>query len=374
MTIPPPTLEEVDRQLAFWEDQVSHVKTNLDLLQQAPSYVQISGGLSLTGHTQTEIVTPILAARDLADQHELLAGNVAKARLQRNSIRRFLSSNTAETLREIDRLLNRPVIPLPAAQVPLGQRNLLDDPVSQSHLTLQQLVQVMTQAFAAARDAVTRYDQVMATLMPALKSADDRLASLSQRAQALGAGAEATIDPVRATIQETRRQALDDPLSAQSDFENSVQQRLAALSSRLDDMERVRATVRDDLARAQARQQLGERTRGFAPEQVAGLREWLDNLTRTVNAGEYGPANIGLQRWNVAADQLYVAEEQRQEQIGLLKALRAMAQARRDRGAPLDPDLDALAMQAESALHEQPTDLARASALVQRFQRAVTMR
>jgi len=34
---PAPTLDAIDRKLAFWEAQVARVKTNLDLLQQAPS-------------------------------------------------------------------------------------------------------------------------------------------------------------------------------------------------------------------------------------------------------------------------------------------------------------------------------------------------
>jgi hypothetical protein len=372
VTAPRPTLEEIDRQLAVWEDQVSRVKTNLDLLQQAPSYVQISTGLSLSGRTQTEIVTPILAARDLADQYELLAGNVAKARLERNSIRRFLPSNTNETVRDIDRRLNGPVIPLPAAQVPLAQRNLLDDPVSQSHLTLQQLVQIMTQAFAAARDAVARYDQVMATLMPKLKSAENQLTSLAQRAQALGPTAVNAVDTFRAVLQSTRREALDDPLGGQADLDHVLQQRLTALQQQLDSTERERASVRDDLARSQARQQRGERAGGYDPAGVAGLREWIDNIAQTVEKGQYGPARIGLRRWSAAADQLYAAEEQRQEQIGLLKALRAMVQAKRDRGAEIDPDVDALAVQADAALHERPTDLARATELVERYQRAAT--
>jgi hypothetical protein len=372
VSLPAPTIEEVDRQLSFWESQVTRVKINLDLLQQAPSYVFISGGLKLTGRTQTEVVAPILAARDLADQYELLAGTVAKARLQRGTIRRFLTGTNAEALREIDRLLGRPSIPLPAAQVPLAQRNLLDDPVSQSHLTLQQLVQIMTQAFASARDAVSRYDEVMATLQPALKAADAQLSSLSERAASLGPQAMATVAPMRSALQQARARALDDPLSASGDFNTLVQDRLRTLTRRLDDMERQISSVRDNLARAQARQSRAERTRGADSSQVAGLREWLDNIAQTVAAGEFGPAVIGLQRWNAAAAGPYAAEEQRQEQLGLLKALRAMAQARRDRGAAIDPTLDVVAMQAESALAENPVDLRRATALVQQYQQGVT--
>jgi hypothetical protein len=363
------TVEDVDRELTFWEDQIARVKTNLDLLQEAPSYVFIGAGLKLTGRTQTEVVVPILGARDLADQYELLAGQVAKARLLRNSLGRFRPS--PRTVAEIDQLLNRPCIPLPATQVPLAQRNLLDDPLAQSHLTLHQLVDVMTQAFAAARDAVTRYDQVMAALMPALDAAQQQLTSLSNRAQALGPDAISAVSRVEPDLQNVRRQALDDPLGVQAGFDQGLQARLRSVGEQLDALERERATVRDDVLRAQARQARAERTRGLDPTQVAGLGEWLANIVRTIDSGQYAAARIGLQRWNAAADAPYSAEERRQEQLELLKALRAMAQRRRERGAQIDPNLDAVALEAESVLRASPTDVARASELVARYQRGV---
>jgi hypothetical protein len=73
-----------------------------------------------------------------------------------------------------------------------------------------------------------------------------------------------------------------------------------------------------------------------------------------------------------AADSIYSAEEQRQEQLGLLKALRAMAQRRRENGAPFDPELDVVALEAESVLRHRPADLAHAKQLVERYQRSVT--
>jgi hypothetical protein len=374
------SLEGIDRQLAFWESQVARVKANLDLLEQTPTYAFISGGLKLTGRTQQEIVGPILAARELADQYEMLAGQVAKARLQRGSLRRFLPSNkllppgTRDTLREIDRLLNQPCIPLPATQVALAQRNLLDDPAAHNQLSLGQLVDLMTPAFAAARDAVTRYDQVMAELMPVLKAADQQLAALAERAQALDAPARAEVDRVRAIATETRRGALDDPLGVQADLVQTLQKPLRALDQRLGVVERERASIRDEVSRAQARQTRASRSRVLIQAQVADLGEWLNSIARTLEAGEYAAVRVGLQRWTAAAEPVYGAEEQRQEQLGLLKALRAMAQRRRERGTVIDPDLDALALEAESALRHQPADLAHASRLLEQYQRGVTTR
>jgi chromosome segregation ATPase len=310
------------------------------------------------------------ASRELADQYEQLAGQVAKARLLRNSLGRFRHS--AQTMDEIDQLLNRPCVPLPAAQVPLAQRNLLDDPLAQSHLTLQQLVDVMTQAFASARDAVTRYDHAMSTLKPTLDGADQQLSSLSSRAAALGVQAVATSEAIRAILRRMRRDALDDPLTVQASFSQALQSPLRSLREKLDSLERDRDSIHDDLARAQARQARAERTRGLDQARVSDLGTWLTSIARTMNDGQYAAARIGLQRWNTAAETPYATEERRQEQIDLLKALRAMAQRRRERGARIDPELDALALQADAALRATPTDVARAAALIAQYQRGVT--
>jgi hypothetical protein len=124
--------------------------------------------------------------------------------------------------------------------------------------------------------------------------------------------------------------------------------------------------------RAQARQERAARASDLDPARVADLDEWLNSIARTLQSGEYTAARIGLQRWTAAADPVYSAEEQRQEQLALLKALRVMAQRRRERGRGPDPDLDAIALEAESVLRRRPTDLHRARQLLERYQQGVT--
>jgi hypothetical protein len=371
------TLDQVDQQLTHWEAQVARVKANLDLLNQTPSYAFIVGGLKLTGRTEREIVEPILAARELTDQYEMLAGQVARARLLRDSLRGFFPSNrflppNQDTLREIDRLLNQPCVPLPAAQITLAQRTLLDDPAAASQLSLRQLVEVMAPAFTAARDAVTRYDQVMGTLTPVLKAADKQLAILAASAAALGQLASTAVANVRSTFAQIRRRALDDPLEVQLDLEQALQQHLRTLTDKLAALKREQADIREMLVRAQARQARASHSHALDPAQVADLGTWLASIAHTLQSGEYAAARIGLQRWASAADPIYATEEQRQEQLGLLKALRVMAERRREKGAPVDPDLDGIALEAESVLRRRPADLARAKQLVERYQRGVS--
>lgn len=68
----------------------------------------------------------------------------------------------------------------------------------------------------------------------------------------------------------------------------------------------------------------------------------------------------------------HMRPKKRQEQLGLLKALRFMAQRRRERGASIGPELDALALEAEAALLGQRVDLARAEQLLDQYQRGIT--
>jgi hypothetical protein len=254
----------------------------------------------------------------------------------------------------------------------LARRNLLDDPAAESQLSLAQLLDAMAPAFAAARDAVTRYDQIMADVMPELKAAEQQIARLAERAAALDPGAQTEVERVRALFAETRRQALDDPVGTRADLARSVQEPLRALDQRLARVEEEHTSVHADLLRAQTRQARAARDSALDQMHVVDLGEWLSNITRTLESGEYAAARVGLQRWTAAADVAYRDEEQRQEQLGLLKALRAMAQRRRERGAMIDADMDAVALEAESVLRRRPADLARGRQLVEEYQRAVT--
>ena len=180
------------------------------------------------------------------------------------------------------------------------------------------------------------------------------------------------VDSVRRALADVRRRALDDPLEIRAGLEQEMQQPLHALTEKLAAIEREQANVRDELIRAQARQARASRTTALDPSRVADLGEWLKGIAATLESGEYTAARIGLNRWTAAADPIYSTEEQRQEQLGLLKALRAMAQRRREKGANFDPGLDSIALEAESALRHRPADLTRAKQLVERYQRGVT--
>jgi hypothetical protein len=359
-----PDREALDAALARWQQQVERVRANLQALQDSPTFSMIRQGMPLAGATQAQVGGPIQAAGELADQFALLDGQVARAAELRASLRPLLPAD--KTLREIDHLLNGASVPFAAPQVPLAQRNLLDD-ASQSHISLHQLVDIMTAAFAAARDAVSRYDDALARARPALDAAASQLAQLERRARQVGLATQ--LDATRAALAQARQHLLDDPIGAADSFEQRVRQELDGLDRRVCQLEQERAAALGELERAQARQRRAERH--LDPAACAGLGSWLADIGAAAAAGRYSAARVGLQRWNSAADAAFGPLEQRLEQLDLLKALRAKCQRLRARGVAIAPEVDALALQAESALREAPPNLGQAAELVRQYQQAL---
>jgi hypothetical protein len=358
--------DQIDRALADWQTRAARVKSNLQVLEDSPTFSMVQRGLILTGRSKTDVVDPIRAAGELADYCVILEGQVARAVELRASLRAFLPSE--DTLREIDRLLNGASVPLAAPQVPLAQRNLLDDP-GQSQITLNQLVDVMTAAFTAARDAVTRYDAAIQRLKPALDAADTDLRELEARARELGVAADTRLAPVRAAVAQARQQVLDDPLGAADTFALRVDGQLAALGQQMAVLAQERDGALAELARAHDRQRRAERH--FAPAQTNDLAMWLAAIDGAVAAGKYASARVGLQRWSEAATEAYGSREQRDEQLDLLRALRVKAQSLRARGVTLPPDVDALALQAEGLLRLQSPNVPAAQVLLEQYRRAL---
>jgi hypothetical protein len=358
--------DSLDRALAEWQARVDRVKANLGVLQDSPTFTLIQRGLVLTGRSKSEVMEPVRSAGELADYCVILESQVARAAELRASLRPFMPSD--RMLQEIDHLLNGASVPIAAPQVPLAQRSLLDDP-GQSQITLRQLVDIMTNAFVAARDAVTRYDSAMQRLKPALDAAQTQLAGIDARARELGLLADGRLAPVRAALAQARKQVLDDPLGASETFQQRVADQLQALSQQLSTLVRERDGVLGELARAQGRQRRAERN--FPESATRGLREWLESIASTVSAGNYSAARIGLERWSQAATDAYGALEQHDEQLDLLKALRAKAQSLRSRGFAVPPDVDALSLEAENLLHREPPDFAAVHDLLQRYQQAL---
>jgi DNA repair exonuclease SbcCD ATPase subunit len=364
-----PDRDALDRALADWQQQVERVRANLQALQDSPTYSLVRQGLPLAGQSRALLAGPIQAAGELADQFALLDGQVARAAELRASLRPLLPND--KTLREIDRLLNGASVPVAGPDIPLAQRNLLDDP-SQPQITLRQLVATMQAAFAAARDSISQYDTALARARPALEAADRQLAQLTARARTVGPGLQPQLEATHAAIALARQQLLDDPIGAAASFEQRIRTELERLDGQIRQLERDQAEAQAALARAQARQRRAERH--LEPAQVAGLGAWLADIANAVAAGKFAAARVGLERWQAAAEPVFGPLERCTEQLDLLKALRAKCQQLRARGITIAPEVDALALQAEAALRAQPPDLATASQLVRQYQAALARR
>lgn len=359
--------DQIDRALADWQTRVTRVKANLQVLEDSPTYTLAQRGLlSFAGRSRVEVGEPLRSAADLADFCTILEAQVARAASLRASLRPVLPSEA--TLREIEDLLTGASVPISAPQVPLAQRTLLAD-TGQTRITLQQLVDRMTTAFVAARDAVTRYDAAIQALKPALDDAETRQHQLEARAAALGVAAQTRFGALGDAIRQVRERALDDPLGAADTFGRQVADVLEPMEQQVAALEREREQALVELARARDRQRRAERH--FAPEQTRDLGEWLESIARTLGSGQFGAARVGLERWSADATGVYGTREQRDEQLDVLRALRAKAQSLRSRGLAVAPEADALALQAEDLLRQQPPAVDAARTLIGEYQRAL---
>jgi hypothetical protein len=214
------------------------------------------------------------------------------------------------------------------------------------------------------------------------------------------AAVERELDAVRARV------ALD-PLGASGDVAARLVPRVDAVSGRLGQLAAVRDRVADGVATARATLAEVHATRERAMQAVArlpdeihgavapgvptdaglveGLVPWLDKIEEAARAGRSQTAEVGLAKWGDAARE-YLANDapiagalekllaRRDELSGRLSARRAQAAALVARGVPVEASAEQAAREAEQLLRERPTHLARATELVDRYERLVRVR
>ena len=388
------TVDEVDRALAEWQSRLRRIDENLVALQLDPVHARLEqsrdGGLD--GLTRERVLPALTAMQELFARRGLLYDMLGQATRLRAGFNRW---RPAETLREIERLLNGPSILVPAIETPLGRRSLLG--ISETSVTPDQLLDAMVASFEQARDAVAAVGQAWQELDLECRRAAAEADRLQAMAIGLGEDEVVALTGVRAELAAVESRVSRDPLGATQSLTDEVFQRLRQLELQLTELERQQQQVRADLDRARAllagvraahdrvAAALGRCSREIAlegpgptpldPGQIEGLAKWLTTLERTAGAGRWSAAAVGLARW-LTAGQAALAEaetaeraslapiDQRDELLGRLLARRQQARVRAARGQALDPALERLAARAEGLLRQVPTPLSEAATMV----------
>jgi len=396
------TLEEIDQLLADWRKKIDLVGQNLIDLNSLPTYQRLCGAYGfpkaeLTGITQARVTPALEAMNDLFQHFDLLLKTVEKATELRQQVLWFLGSE--QKIHQIQQILTGQSIQLPAVQTPLLQRGLLSAAVTANAIAPDQLLQVMTNAFEVAKDAVLAVDQAWLALEPTLADAAAEILSLQKLADSLHQDDLRELKMAREAIASLRDHIESDPLGVSSDFDREIKPLISQVKTTLEQLEQQQTQIQHNLATAhQQLQQLvelqaatstafaesQEKVTDYSPRQtplssehINALKTWLNRLEAKFAEGLMHPVRIGLENWTTKVKEYITAEERayttnkaplemRQELRGRLDALKVKAQAR---GLAEDPTLTAIAFEAKQLLYTRPTPLAKAAELVSKYEK-----
>jgi hypothetical protein len=286
--------------------------------------------------------------------------------------------------RQLADFLTQPSIELPSDEIPMRDRDLLQHRRPISRCTPDELLDLMSGAFARAREVVTRIGAAWDDLAPrvarartAILDADGvETTAVQQRLDAL---TEALVtDPLSVTEVEvgTVEEAVGD-LTRSAEAARQLRDEFAG---RLRDARAELARVEQDAAVARAAHATAIAKivgAGSAPPPAVdgALAVELDHVVDLADAARWHDAAQHLDRWHVTLRQLADAAAasstasrapliQRDQLRGRLDAYRAKAHGL---GLDEDRDLSEAYERAQGALYAAPADLAAANELVEQY-------
>jgi hypothetical protein len=310
-----------------------------------------------------------------------------------------------QKLAEVRKLLDGPSIHVGTAAKPLAQRGLLDAAADEVLASPEQILGAMVRAFEAARDAVVAVKHAWAALEPEVERLEKDIIELGSLAEGVGekdtVGAE--LDTLDGLLGVAREKIAKDPLGASGSVQSDLGPRIAAVRAKLgairiqkEHVERGLAEATElrralDEAQARAHADRASAVAAFArahlPDPVArelvlGLDPWREKIERAVAAHRYSSAAVGIERWRATCEEYLAADrgvvdaaaalrDRRSELAGRFSARSAQLQALAAKGSPRDPELEALAIAARSAIEHKPWSLDAIARTVDAFEAAV---
>ncbi|WP_295621947.1 hypothetical protein [Chamaesiphon sp. GL140_3_metabinner_50] len=399
-------LAQIDRLLAEWAQKVDIANQNLLDLYDLPAYQRLSGmgnpPSNVTGITQQQASTALTAIERLFEDLELFNQQIDRARRLRRELPALFINDSQ--LLEIEQLLTGMSIQLPSIQTPLAERGLVSANQQVRAISLAELLDRMSIAFAIARDTFVAVETAWQELESQLITTHQSLAHLQQLAQKLNIATPPALITAQAKFNEIQSQIDRDPLGINRAFVREIAPLIDNSRHELETLDRQRQQLQADFATApQLLQQLTQLNQDsiaaytesqskiqhslptIAPLPVAEIAElelWLERLVAKFAAGIIAPVRVGLTNWShkiqahtIAAASALTANRlplaRRQELRGRLDALAAKALAK---GKAEDPVLTDLGTQARQVLYSSPTDLNLAIELVRQYEQVLNQR
>ncbi|TAG07347.1 MAG: hypothetical protein EAZ45_02245 [Oscillatoriales cyanobacterium] len=395
-------VEQIDRLLAQWKQNLDRISQNLIDLHGLPTYQQLTAmpsDVELTGKTKAKVVPALSAMNDLFQNFDLLVKTIDRAVMLRKQVPKFLISSAESQLREIEYLLTGNSIQLGEQQIPLAQRDLLSAAQTQNAIAPAKLLEVMTAAFQVAKDVVVAVETARSHLAAQLTRAQTEMRSIQTLADSLGIRRSNELAVAQQNLLDFGDRIICDPLGVSDEFEREIEPIIIRSRQYLEEIARQKASVKQELSQAhqllqnlihlnqqhqtifaEYQEKITEattRSQPLADEQIEALNQWLARLEIKFKEGIFQPVKIGLQNWRVRTQEYLSAQQQaytdnqtalemRQELRGRLQALQAKALAK---GMAENEQLSQIAQQAKQLLYTRPTPLEQAIQLVSEYEK-----
>ncbi|MEG4323562.1 MULTISPECIES: hypothetical protein [unclassified Microcoleus] len=397
-------VEQIDRLLAQWKQNLARISQNLIDLHGLPTYQQLTAmpsDVELTGKTRAKVVPALSVMNDLFQNFDLLVNTIDRAVMLRKQVPKFLTSTAESQLREIEYLLTGTSIQLAEQQIPLAQRDLLSAAQAQNAITPAELLKVMTAAFQVGKNVVVEVETAQSHLAAQLTRAQTEMRSLQTFADSLGVRTSNELAVAQQNLLDFGDRIICDPLGVSDEFEREIEPIIIRSRQYLEEIARQKASVKQELSQAhQLLQNLihlnqqhqtifaeyqekiteaATRSQPLTDEQIEALNQWIDRLEIKFKEGIFQPVKIGLQNWRLRTQEYLSAQQQaykdhqtalemRQELRGRLHALQAKALAK---GMSENEQLNQIAQQAKQLLYTRPTPLEQAIQLVSEYEKVL---
>jgi len=379
-------LAAIDRELARYRSAADAVGANLLELDADPNR-QLLDTAPLAGDTGAAWADARTALASVWDWFARFTSFLDAATELRDSPRTRLPAGRE---RQLAALLTDASIEVSRDDIPLRDRDLLQPRQATNRCTADELLALMTDAFARARDVVTRVATAWDDLVPRVTGARTRLVGLPNGAELEGlhdrldALADALIaDPL--SVQANDVAAIETDLDSiarseqeHDDLRREVLSRIRDARSRLEAFERQATDARCEWETTRAK--IARPELEPPPRVEAALTNALNAVADRADAGQWREAGRALDRLAAELDALGArldasiaagrdALATRDHLRGRLDAYRAKAHGL---GLDEDPDVTETYELALAALHVAPADLTEAAALVTAYQRLLT--
>jgi hypothetical protein len=384
-------LEEIDRTLERLRGAAEAIRSNLLEIELDPNR-QLLDSTPLEGETATRWGEASATLTQLWQWHALLDGLIDRAGKLRGSRSRLAAKRETQ----LSDMLSGASIELGGEHVPLQERQLLGG--AQQWCTANELLQRSEMAFDQAKAVLGAVNDAWGDLLVRLAALRTVLEECTVLARELGEGEPQQLDRAHTRVGELSETLAKDPLSVQHEEVAVIERSMTAIREDLRRLDRVRVEI--DALLADARWLLGELRRVVAQGSEAyaqarvkvtavelpaslsvddALERQLQDVEKIAHHGAWREARAVLEQWTGRARRLLeqaehvVREnrapiERRNELRGLLDACQAKALAL---GLIEDLELSGMFNEARESLYTAPTDLVKASELVNRYRQAL---